>query len=203
MRSPRRDPESVSPLPPEAGARCVAPTAQPTPALQLDVEVEGGGLKEGDAWPAQPQDAYGLEKLATEELCMHYDKDFGIQCRIARFHNIYGEPALAGWRAGWLAWQGAKGDASRVSHHRWWLGVTTLACIAARSSRAGWQRQAGLVEGAEAGVTVPAGQSACPLSTPPPCRPSPAGRPLRHVEGRPREGACRVLPQGADCQGRD
>ena len=43
-------------------------------------------------------DAYGLEKLATEELCMHYDKDFGIDCRIARFHNIYG--------AGWGGWRG-------------------------------------------------------------------------------------------------
>ena len=32
----------------------------------------------------QPQDAYGLEKLASEELARHYDKDFGIECRIAR-----------------------------------------------------------------------------------------------------------------------
>lgn len=40
--------------------------------------------------PVQPQDAYGLEKLATEELCKHYTKDFGMQCRIGRFHNIYG-----------------------------------------------------------------------------------------------------------------
>ena len=39
---------------------------------------------------SQPQDAYGLEKLATEELCKHYTKDFGIECRIGRFHNIYG-----------------------------------------------------------------------------------------------------------------
>lgn len=38
----------------------------------------------------QPQDAYGLEKLATEELCKHYTKDFGIECRVGRFHNIYG-----------------------------------------------------------------------------------------------------------------
>lgn len=38
----------------------------------------------------QPQDAYGLEKLATEELCKHYTKDFDIECRIGRFHNIYG-----------------------------------------------------------------------------------------------------------------
>jgi nucleoside-diphosphate-sugar epimerase len=38
----------------------------------------------------QPQDAYGLEKLASEELCKHYTKDFKIECRIGRFHNIYG-----------------------------------------------------------------------------------------------------------------
>jgi nucleoside-diphosphate-sugar epimerase len=38
----------------------------------------------------QPQDAYGLEKLATEELCKHYTKDFKMECRIGRFHNIYG-----------------------------------------------------------------------------------------------------------------
>lgn len=48
------------------------------------------GLKESDAWPAQPQDAYGLEKLVSEELCKYYEKDFGIEFRIARFHNIYG-----------------------------------------------------------------------------------------------------------------
>lgn len=48
------------------------------------------GLKESDAWPAAPQDAYGLEKLATEELVKHYGKDFDMKCRIARFHNVYG-----------------------------------------------------------------------------------------------------------------
>lgn len=133
-----------------ASSACIYPEYK-----QLDTEVEGGGLKEADAWPAQvsrgagagrgrgarlralclvialhclvlegashvqkvpgwrglhcaallthrpprllcaycaaqPQDAYGLEKLVTEELCMHYDKDFGMDCRIARFHNIYG-----------------------------------------------------------------------------------------------------------------
>lgn len=46
----------------------------------------------------QPQDAYGLEKLASEELCMHYDKDFGVECRIARFHNIYGPYGT--WKGG-------------------------------------------------------------------------------------------------------
>eukprot|EP01112_Ceratiomyxa_fruticulosa_P004038 TRINITY_DN1437_c0_g5_i1.p1 TRINITY_DN1437_c0_g5~~TRINITY_DN1437_c0_g5_i1.p1 ORF type:complete len:353 (+),score=82.27 TRINITY_DN1437_c0_g5_i1:228-1286(+) len=57
------------------------------------------GLREADAWPAKPQDAYGLEKLATEELCMHYEKDFHAPvCRIARFHNIYGPQGT--WKGG-------------------------------------------------------------------------------------------------------
>jgi GDP-D-mannose 3',5'-epimerase len=56
------------------------------------------GLKEADAWPAQPQDAYGLEKLATEELVKHYGQDFGIKTHIARFHNIYGPHGT--WKGG-------------------------------------------------------------------------------------------------------
>ena len=56
------------------------------------------GLKESDAWPAQPQDAYGLEKLMSEELCMHYRKDFGIETRIGRFHNVYGPQGT--WQGG-------------------------------------------------------------------------------------------------------
>jgi GDP-D-mannose 3',5'-epimerase len=55
-------------------------------------------LKESDAWPAQPQDAYGLEKLVTEELCMHYGKEFPVEFRIARFHNIYGPQGT--WKGG-------------------------------------------------------------------------------------------------------
>jgi len=56
------------------------------------------GLKESDAWPAQPQDAYGLEKLVSEELCKHYMNDFKIEFRIARFHNIYGPQGT--WKGG-------------------------------------------------------------------------------------------------------
>ena len=55
---------------------------------QLETDVPG--LKESDAWPAQPQDAYGLEKLVTEELCKHYRHDYGLETRIARLHNVYG-----------------------------------------------------------------------------------------------------------------
>jgi nucleoside-diphosphate-sugar epimerase len=56
---------------------------------QLDTQVTP--LKESDAYPAEPQDAYGWEKLITERLCTHYHEDFGIETRIVRFHNIFGE----------------------------------------------------------------------------------------------------------------
>ncbi|XP_058770543.1 GDP-mannose 3,5-epimerase-like isoform X2 [Vicia villosa] len=62
------------------------------------LETNNVSLKESDAWPAEPQDAYGLEKLATEEICKHYNKDFGIECRIGRFHNIYGP--FGTWKGG-------------------------------------------------------------------------------------------------------
>lgn len=55
---------------------------------QMEIDVEP--LKETDAYPAQPQDAYGWEKLITERLCLEYKHDFGIETRIVRFHNIFG-----------------------------------------------------------------------------------------------------------------
>jgi GDP-D-mannose 3',5'-epimerase len=55
-------------------------------------------LKEEDAYPAQPQDAYGWEKLVTERLCTHYREDYGLQTRIVRFHNIFGP--LGTWEGG-------------------------------------------------------------------------------------------------------
>jgi nucleoside-diphosphate-sugar epimerase len=53
-------------------------------------EVDVVPLKEEDVYPAMPQDAYGWEKLVSEQLCLHYGKDYGIQTRIVRFHNIFG-----------------------------------------------------------------------------------------------------------------
>ena len=47
-------------------------------------------LKEDDAYPAQPQDAYGWEKLLTERLCLHAHEEKRITARIVRFHNIFG-----------------------------------------------------------------------------------------------------------------
>jgi GDP-D-mannose 3', 5'-epimerase len=55
-------------------------------------------LKEEDAYPAQPQDAYGWEKLIAERLCSHYREDYGIETRIVRFHNIFGP--LGTWDGG-------------------------------------------------------------------------------------------------------
>src|ERR1700677_4212934 len=47
-------------------------------------------LREEDAYPAQPQDAYGWEKLISERLCTHYREDYALATRIVRFHNIFG-----------------------------------------------------------------------------------------------------------------
>ncbi len=55
-------------------------------------------LKEEDAYPAFPQDAYGWEKLVSERLCMHYTADYGIETRTVRFHNIFGEKGT--WEGG-------------------------------------------------------------------------------------------------------
>ncbi len=55
-------------------------------------------LKEEDAYPAQPQDAYGWEKLVTERLCAHYREEYGIETRIVRFHNIFGPQGT--WEGG-------------------------------------------------------------------------------------------------------
>ena len=63
---------------------------------QTDADVTP--LKEEDAYPAQPQDAYGWEKLMTERLCLHYREECGIDTRIVRFHNIFGP--LGTWDGG-------------------------------------------------------------------------------------------------------
>jgi GDP-D-mannose 3', 5'-epimerase len=47
-------------------------------------------LKEEDAYPALPEDGFGWEKLFSERMCRHFEEDFGLQCRVARFHNVYG-----------------------------------------------------------------------------------------------------------------
>ena len=47
-------------------------------------------LREGDAYPAMPEDGYGWEKLFSERMCRHFREDFGLTTRVARFHNVYG-----------------------------------------------------------------------------------------------------------------
>jgi GDP-D-mannose 3', 5'-epimerase len=51
-------------------------------------EVEA--LREADAYPAMPEDGYGWEKLFSERMCRHFLEDFGLQTRVARYHNVYG-----------------------------------------------------------------------------------------------------------------
>ena len=48
------------------------------------------GLKEKDAYPAMPEDGYGWEKLFSERMCRHFYEDYGLEVRIARYHNVYG-----------------------------------------------------------------------------------------------------------------
>jgi GDP-D-mannose 3', 5'-epimerase len=47
-------------------------------------------LRESDAYPAMPEDGYGWEKLFGERMCRHFYEDFGLETRVARYHNIYG-----------------------------------------------------------------------------------------------------------------
>ncbi|WP_082529184.1 NAD-dependent epimerase/dehydratase family protein [Aurantimonas sp. Leaf443] len=56
--------------------------------LQHDADVVP--LKEEDAFPAEPEEGYGLEKLYTEKLCQYFTEDYGMATRVVRFHNVYG-----------------------------------------------------------------------------------------------------------------
>jgi GDP-D-mannose 3',5'-epimerase len=55
-------------------------------------------LKEADAYPALPEDGYGWEKLFSERMCRHFEEDYGLQTRVARYHNVYGP--LGTWNGG-------------------------------------------------------------------------------------------------------
>ena len=66
-----------------ASSACVYPAyRQDTPDV--------AALKEEDAYPAEPEDGYGWEKLYAERLCRHYAEDLGLETRVVRFHNIFG-----------------------------------------------------------------------------------------------------------------
>ena len=53
-------------------------------------------LKEEDAYPALPEDGYGWEKLFSERMARHYREDYGLQTRVARYHNVYGPEGTYG-----------------------------------------------------------------------------------------------------------
>ncbi|RIK37864.1 MAG: NAD-dependent dehydratase [Chloroflexi bacterium] len=66
-----------------ASSACVYPQARQD-------RVDQPALRESDAYPADPEDGYGWEKLFSERMCRHFQEDFGLECRVARYHNIYG-----------------------------------------------------------------------------------------------------------------
>jgi len=66
-----------------SSSACVYPTYR-----QTDPNVKG--LKEEDAYPADPDNFYGWEKLYSEKMCEAYQRDYGMDVRIVRYHNIYG-----------------------------------------------------------------------------------------------------------------
>jgi nucleoside-diphosphate-sugar epimerase len=57
-------------------------------AKQTDAKVVA--LSESDAYPAMPEDGYGWDKLFSERMCRHFTEDFGLETRVARYHNVYG-----------------------------------------------------------------------------------------------------------------
>jgi GDP-D-mannose 3',5'-epimerase len=66
-----------------SSSACVYAAAKQTSADVLP-------LRESDAYPAMPEDGYGWEKLFSERMCRHFREDYGLQTRIARYHNVYG-----------------------------------------------------------------------------------------------------------------
>ena len=59
-------------------------------AADKQVDADVTALKESDAYPAMAEDGYGWEKLFSERMCRHFQEDFGLQTRVARYHNVYG-----------------------------------------------------------------------------------------------------------------
>jgi len=58
--------------------------------MYKQTEADVTPLKESDAYPADPEEGYGWEKLFTEKLCQYYLEDHGLETRSVRFHNVYG-----------------------------------------------------------------------------------------------------------------
>lgn len=66
-----------------ASSACVYP-------MHKQENVELIELAEDTVYPAMPEDGYGWEKLFSERMCRHFFEDFGLNVRVARFHNVYG-----------------------------------------------------------------------------------------------------------------
>ena len=67
--------------------------------IQADIkDAKSQGLKESDAYPANPEDGYGWEKLFSEIITHYFSQDFGIDSRVCRYHNVYGP--LGTWDGG-------------------------------------------------------------------------------------------------------
>jgi NAD dependent epimerase/dehydratase family len=66
-----------------ASAACVCAVGK-----QRDPNVTA--LQESDAYPAEAEDGYGWEKLFSERMCRHFREDYGLETRVARYHNVYG-----------------------------------------------------------------------------------------------------------------
>lgn len=58
--------------------------------IDLQQNSDVTALREEDAYPAMPEDGYGWEKLFSERMCRNFREDFGIETRVARYHNVYG-----------------------------------------------------------------------------------------------------------------
>lgn len=65
---------------------------------QIQEDANNPGLKEGDAYPGNPDSEYGWEKLFSERLYLAYHRNYGLNVRIARFHNIFGPEGT--WKGG-------------------------------------------------------------------------------------------------------
>jgi GDP-D-mannose 3', 5'-epimerase len=59
-------------------------------AADMQVDTNVTALRESDAYPAMPEDGYGWEKLFSERMCRHFLEDYGLETRVARYHNVYG-----------------------------------------------------------------------------------------------------------------
>jgi GDP-D-mannose 3',5'-epimerase len=66
-----------------SSSACVYPASRQTSTAPAPLE-------ESMAYPADSEDGYGWEKLFSERMCRHFTEDYGLQTRVARYHNVYG-----------------------------------------------------------------------------------------------------------------